>query len=850
MGAIRPRAADKRHIDRLEGEPMKLSIRGRMMLIFLVSISSMITLGIVFSRLAAYRLTEATFGKLSATASIKANQITDYFGGIAQQATSLAENLMVVEAMTGFTREYRELGKTLRPEQIPGAESRMLSYITDVFFQRVPGTGRPDPGSASSYLPDDPAGLFLADAFIASNPNPPGKKNELADAFTGGYGALHSRYHPILDSYARKFGFSDIALIEPSQGKVVYTVSKKTDFATSLVLGPYVYSGIGEVFRKVNTKPVKGKTVLVDFADYLPSYLAPESFIGTPIFDGDRYVGVLVIQLSVRRINEVMTSSGQWVAEGLGRTGQTYLLGLDGLYRSENRFFLEAPDKFLAALQANPKLADSAAKVRDAGTTIIHLPTGLGADQIQKLFDSGSVDREILPENGGKPQLTVARPLEIPGLHWTLIAEMESAEALSSVSQMSLVFILVIAGFVAILLAILILISRSITVPIRATTGFLSDIASGEGDLTVRIPWKHRDELGALSENFNIFVAKLEQIVKDIKSTVTDAALVSDSLSANSEESSSAVYEITSNVRLILEQIQNLDGHIQRSSTNVGSIAGSLRRLSQEIAKQDRAIADSSAATEQMVASIQSVNEIVHAKKERTKALADSTKSGGEQLENTSRLIGDVKSAAEKIIDAIAVIENVASQTNLLAMNAAIEAAHAGDAGKGFSVVAEEIRKLSESTGENSKLISENISGAVSIIEETSAAVSALGEAYGMISREVNDFTGTFDHIAATMGELSGSSGLILQSTAQLAGISRQVSEGNASMEEMLGQFMETISLIQNISSNITGGLAELSAGINEIRSASESLSELGQKNNDFTKRIGARIQEFKVGES
>jgi methyl-accepting chemotaxis protein len=821
-----------------------------MVLIFLVSISSMVALGTVFSGLSADRLTESTYDKLSAIASVKSNQVADYFQTLSNQVTSLADNLMVVEAMSGFAREFSKLNGSLQPDQVAGAEARVAAFLKDVFFPRVPESGRPAPGAAAGYLPSDSAGLYLADVFIASNPRPVGEKNALADAFKGGYGDLHARYHPILNSYLQKFGLYDIFLVEPAQGEVVYTVFKETDFATSLVMGPYVYTGLGEVFRKINSNPVKGKSVLVDYSAYLPSYLAPASFIGAPVFDGEKYIGVLIIQLPVKRINEVMTSAGKWVDEGLGRTGQSYLLGWDGLYRSENRFFLEAPDEFLAMMEANPDLAGPAREVREFGTTIMHLPTGLGADQMQKLFESGSVDREIVPENGGKAQLSVARAVDIRGLSWTLIAEIESDEALAPVRAMRLIFVLIIAGLVAVLLPILILISLSITRPLNTTTGYLADIAGGKGDLTVRIPWKVRDELGVLADSFNTFVAKLEQIVKDIKTAVADAESISENLSANSEESSAAIYEITNNVRSILDQIRNLDGHIQESSANVQAVTAQLKRLSGEISRQDRTIADSSAATEEMVDSIQSVNGLVLAKKERTKSLLQSTRSGGEQLEATSALIGEVKAAAEKIVEAIAVIEGIASQTNMLAMNASIEAAHAGDAGRGFSVVADEIRKLSESTRENSSVISENIAGAVAKIDQTIEAESALSASFETISREVDDFTGAFDRIAATMGELSGNSRQILDSTAQLSGISREVSGGNADMERLLGGFARTVELIRDISSNVTGGLGELSSGINEIRSASEELSKLGQKNHESTKLIGARIQEFKVGGS
>lgn len=152
-----------------------------------------------------------------------------------------------------------------------------------------------------------------------------GQKDELLDPIDGSHhGEWHSQYHPFLRDFQKRFDYYDLFLVESETGRIVYSVFKELDFATSLVDGPYAKSGIADVFRKANQSTTPDYVALSDFAPYLPSYQDPAAFIAAPVFEGGEKTGVLILQMPIDRINAIMTHGGRWAESGLGATGETY----------------------------------------------------------------------------------------------------------------------------------------------------------------------------------------------------------------------------------------------------------------------------------------------------------------------------------------------------------------------------------------------------------------------------------------------------------------------------------------------------------------------------------------------
>src|SRR6476469_4402768 len=279
---------------------------------------------------------------LIAQRASKAAQITDYFESLSNQVQVLAAAPDVVAAMRELPAAYDN--SVLSIADLPAERARLAKYYTSDFMGEYQkrNTGRMvDMASTVANLPD--LAMNLQYQYIAANPNPLGSKNTLDRANDGSrYSELHGAIHPYLRTALRQFGLYDIFLIEPKNGTIVYTVFKELDFATSLVSGPYARTRLGDAFRSSWGLDRPGMIALSEFGEYLPSYNDQAAFLGTPIFDAGKKIGVLIVQVPIDRINSVMTEEGKWKERGFGDSGETYLVSAaDGTPRSVARLAVE-----------------------------------------------------------------------------------------------------------------------------------------------------------------------------------------------------------------------------------------------------------------------------------------------------------------------------------------------------------------------------------------------------------------------------------------------------------------------------------------------------------------------------
>jgi PAS domain S-box-containing protein len=452
---------------------------------------------------------EATH-KLTAVREMKAQQIEDYFDQIRNQVISLSSDPIVIEMARALPEAIEEAPSADNAERA-SARTRVSAYYERNLLPKI-GETRPSAPELEDLLPDR-RGLHLQDLYIASNPHPNGQKQLLESAGDGGrYSALHRRLHPTLKAYQERFGYYDIFIIEPKDGRIVYSVFKEVDFGTSLRHGPFSDSNLGEAFRAAAATESSSFTTLVDYAAYLPSYDEPAAFVASPIFDGQDLVGVLAFQMPVDRIDDVMTSHRRWSDVGLGTSGETYLVGSDSTLRSQSRFLIEDRDSYLAMISGSGTPESTVAKIRSFGTSI-------GLQKVETPGTSAALGGErgtaTFADYRGVQVLSSYRPVDLGSLRWALMSEVDEAEALAPADALLRRVATVAIPVILLLVLLTGVISRSFTRPLGQLAGAARSLEDGDLDSSIHV--NRTDEIGDLGRSFESMRATMQSLVGELR---------------------------------------------------------------------------------------------------------------------------------------------------------------------------------------------------------------------------------------------------------------------------------------------------------------------------------------------
>ena len=403
------------------------------------------------------------------------------------------------------------------------------------------------------------------------------------------------------------------------------------------------------------------------------------------------------------------------------------------------------------------------------------------------------------------------------------------------------VIILVIAGIITFLF------SRSIVKPIINVTNTLKDISEGEGDLTRTITVRSNDEIGKLAQYFNMTLGKIKNLVITIKDEALKLSEVGNDLASNMTETAAAVNEITSNIQSINGRVVNQSASVSQTNTTMENLVGDLNKLDGNVENQSTNISLASSAIEQMVANIRSVTDTLIKNGNNVKTLLNSSEVGRSGLQEVAEDIKEIARESEGLLKINSVMEDIASQTNLLSMNAAIEAAHAGEAGKGFAVVAGEIRKLAESSGEQSKTISNVLKKIKGSIDKITKSTSNVLDKFEAIEESVKTVTEQEWNIRSAMEEQATGSKQVLEGIGNVNNITREV---NAGAEHMLGgakEVMDESNNLEKVTQEITYGMKEMASGVEEINVAMHQINEISGKNREGIAALIKEVSRFKV---
>ena len=686
---------------------MKIGMSTKVILLFLIS--GLVPLGIsgfIGQRTADVALKEQAFKQLVSVRETKKEQIEEYFSNIEKQIIVYSKDGMIINAMEELNTAFKAFRKEneINDAQLNEYRSALKKYYTRDFSRKYKSqnNGRsPDTDKLISQLDDE--SVLLQYFYIKSNDYVLGEKNKLdyaSDQST--YSNHHGYYHPIIREFQEQFGFYDIFLVDPDSGDIVYSVFKEIDFTTSLIDGPYANTNLGKVFREANKSTNPQYVKLVDFTPYLPSYESAASFIASPIFDGQRKVGILIFQMPIDRINMVMTSNQNWKSTGLGESGETYIIGNDFTMRSQSRFIIEDKEGYYTQMEelGMDKSLLNIISAKDSTILLQKIETKGTHAAV-----SGEANVEIFPDYRNVPVLSAYAPLDIKDVNWAIMAEIDEKEALKAVATFTR-RMMIISGFLLVFIiglgVLVIRITGKVTNVIKKMVASLTDCSGQIHSASEQISSSSQtlaqgaSEQASSLEETSSSMEEMSSMTKQNTLNAEEASKLVDMCTTAAEEGNKAAVEVSNS----MEEITASSKKIDEITKVIDGIASQTNSLSYKAGNETSQIIKQGNSFAVVAKEVRNLANKSTAAAKDTRVIVESCIASADDFGSETDKNEKFKENIKKIARGIKDIETIAFQTNLLALNAAVEAARASDNGAKFAAVAEEVRSLAKKTAD------------------------------------------------------------------------------------------------------------------------------------------------------
>ncbi|MFN5160587.1 MAG: adenylate/guanylate cyclase domain-containing protein [Cyanobacteriota bacterium] len=492
----------------------KLGVQSKVLaMVLLASLLSLLLTGLVSFSIGSHVLTKAATNQLVALRNSRVESIKDYFGFLSNHVLTMGEGFLVIDSLKDFRAAYPKLqNAVLSPEQ----QKKLVAYYTNVFIPKLKKNIDGEPALAT-YLPDTPADRYITYHYTAANPHAP-HLGELEDAGDGSeYSAVHRKYSQRFRRLAEVFGYRDIFLVDIDSANVLFSVAKEADMGSNLKTGVYSDTALAKTFEEMRKSRDPNFVYISDIEHYKASFGEPAFFVGTTVFDGDKFIGALIYQLNPEAIDRVMTDNKKWEQQGLGKTGETFLVAQDFKLRSSPREFLQNPDQYFKILRAQGVSQEKIDWIKRANTPVL----------IQEVKTEGA-KRALAGQTGetedvdyrGKLVLKSYQQIRIGNFEWGLVAKIDKAEALQGVRRLRDAMLLLGAILIPLLTLMSLALARSFIQPIQRLMRATKQIIAGDSSVQVKVD--SEDEFGELSRSFNSMAATLQQREEAIRSQLQE----------------------------------------------------------------------------------------------------------------------------------------------------------------------------------------------------------------------------------------------------------------------------------------------------------------------------------------